>query len=78
MSNPDQEFTLMFHGINELRNKAYPPNRPDALEAARRKRLADEARRGTVSGAADGGADAKDSRTIEEANDSPGDGTLAA
>lgn len=36
----------MFHGVNELRRKVYPPHRPDALEAARRRRsAADEGRR---------------------------------
>ena len=43
----------MFHGINELRKKAYPPSKPDALEAARRRRRsADGERRGAAPDAA--------------------------
>lgn len=69
----------MFHGINELKNRVYPPNRPAELEAARRKRLADVERHRAAADTGNSDADekrapiARDSRASDR-----GDGTLAA
>lgn len=69
----------MFHGINELRNKVYPPNRPEMLEAARRKRLADGKGRSTDLDAASPDAGAKSAQITDESRAvNPGDGKMAA
>ena len=58
----------MFHGVNELRKKVYPAHRPAALEAARRKRLADGAGRGAVLDTARPNADEKSVRTTDNSH----------
>lgn len=69
----------MFHGINELKNKVYPPNRPAALEAARRKRLSDAERHRAVVDTGSSDADEKRAPIADESRATDrGDGTMAA
>ena len=56
----------MFHGVNELKKKVYPPHRPAALEAARRKRLSDVAGRSAVLDTAGPDVDAKSAGIADE------------
>lgn len=69
----------MFHDVNELRKKVYPPHKPETLEAARRKRLTDGEGRGTVLDAASPDAGAKSARITNESRAlTPGDETMEA